>query len=87
MSKRNYKSIEVNNDIDLTIASEELGIVTDCHRLNVREKPMKDSSVVTIVNEHDELVINLNNSTDEWYAVRATSGAEGFCMKNFVTIQ
>lgn len=87
MSKRNYKSIEVNNDIDLAIASEEPGIVTDCHRLNVREKPMKDSSVVTIVNEYDELVINFNNSTDEWYAVRTTSGAEGFCMKKFVTIQ
>lgn len=65
---------------------EITGVVTDCLKLNVREKPDKDAEVVTIVNCLDKLNVYLDESTDDWYAVRTASGIDGFCMKKYISI-
>ena len=64
-----------------------IGVVTDCLKLNIRKEPDKDSDVVVIVTCLDELKIDLNNSTDDWYAVCTVAGIEGFCMKKFVAVK
>lgn len=97
MSNRNYEntvvddSAEIVEDTPVTETVEEVaevfGVVTDCLRLNIREKPAKDSAVVTIVTCLDELKIDPDNSTDDWYAVCTASGVEGFCMKKFVAVR
>lgn len=97
MSNRNYEnpvvddSAEIVEDTPVTETVEEVaevfGVVTDCLRLNIREEPTKDSAVVTIVTCLDELKIDPDNSTDEWYAVCTASGVEGFCMKKFVAVR
>lgn len=97
MSNRNYEnpvvddSAEIIEDTPVTETVEEVaevfGVVTDCLRLNIREEPTKDSAVVTIVTCLDELKIDPDNSTDEWYAVCTASGVEGFCMKKFVAVR
>lgn len=97
MSNRNYEnpvvddSAEIVEDTPVTETVEEVaevfGVVTDCLRLNIREKPTKDSTVVTIVTCLDELKIDPDNSTDDWYAVCTASGVEGFCMKKFVAVR
>lgn len=55
-------------------------------KLNVRIAPVFDAEVVTIVKENTELEIGLDESTDEFYKVYLANGVEGFCMKEFVTI-
>lgn len=68
-------------------ARNAIGVVTDCLKLNIREKPSKGSRVVAIVTCLDELEISMGDSNDEWYAVCTAAGIEGFCMKKFVAIR
>ena len=55
-------------------ARNVIGVVTDCLKLNIREKPSMDSKVVTVVTCLDE-------------AVCTAAGIEGFCMKKFVAVR
>lgn len=64
-----------------------VGVVTDCLKLNIRKEPSKDSEVAAIVTCLDELMIDLDASTDDWYAVYTAAGIEGFCMKKFVAVR
>lgn len=68
-------------------ARNVIGVVTDCLKLNIREKPTKDSRVVTVVTCLDELEIDMGDSNDDWYAVCTATGIEGFCMKKFVAVR
>ena len=61
-------------------ARNVIGVVTDCLKLNIREKPTKDSRVVTVE-------IDMGDSNDDWYAVCTAAGIEGFCMKKFVAVR
>ena len=99
MFNRNYENpvvddsaeIVEDNHVTKTEMMEEVaevfGVVTGCQRLNIRAEPTKESVVVTIVTCLDELKIDPDNSTDEWYAVCTASGVEGFCMKKFVSVR
>lgn len=84
-------SVEITKDtrveeIEETV-EEIIGVVTDCLRLNIRKEPNKDSDVVVIVACLDELKIDPDASTDDWYAVCTVTGIEGFCMKKFVAVR
>lgn len=68
-------------------ARNVIGVVTDCLKLNIREKPTKDSRVVTVVTCLDELEIDMGDSNDDWYTVCTATGIEGFCMKKFVAVR
>ena len=57
-------------------ARNVIGVITDCLKLNIREKPTKDSRVVTVVTCLDELEIDMGDSNDDWYAVCMTNGIE-----------
>lgn len=68
-------------------ARNVIGVVTDCLKLNIREKPTKDSRVVTVVTCLDELGIDMGDSNDDWYAVCTATGIEGFCMKKYIAVR
>ena len=72
---------------NIDAARNVIGVVTDCLKLNIREKPSKDSRVVTVVTCLDELEIDMGDSNDDWYAVCTATGIEGFCMKKFVAVR
>lgn len=83
------------NDAEIRMAEEvaveappkpKAGVVTDCLKLNVREKPDKDSGIVCEITASTELVIYENESTEEFYKICTYSGIEGYCMKKFITI-
>ena len=65
---------------------EIVGFVSNCAKLNIRNKPSLDAKIVQVVNVKDHLAINLDKSTDEWFHVVTDIGTEGFCMKKFVTM-
>jgi hypothetical protein len=65
----------------------KMGFVTNCKKLNIREEPKIDSAIVCEVDYQTELMIDENESTEEFYKVFTAAGIEGFCMKKFITIQ
>lgn len=76
-------------DLTGSVESTEptFGVVTNCMMLYIRSKPNKDAEVVCSVKALTELMIDLNNSTDEWFKVYNVEGVEGFCMKKYVAIK
>lgn len=63
------------------------GIVANCSRLNVRKKPHRDSSVLTVIEEDDTVEITMYKSTNSWYYVKTELGVEGYCMKDYVVLE
>lgn len=65
----------------------KMGFVTNCKKLNIREEPRTDATIVCEVDYQTELMIDENESTEEFYKIFTAAGIEGFCMKKFITIQ
>ena len=82
MSTKRYE----NNNTD-SKTEKVIGVVTDCLKLNIRQRPYKDSEVVAIAVCLDELSIDIEASTNDWYAVCTVADIEGFCMKKFVAVR
>ena len=71
---------EVVND------NTEIGVV-DCKcKLNIRVAPYADADVVKEIAKGAEVMVYLDESTDDFYKVCTESGVEGFCMKKFINI-
>lgn len=62
------------------------GLVTNCVKLNIRKEANKEADVVCVVDALTKLIIDPNNSTDEWFSVCTETGVAGFCMRDFVTV-
>ena len=60
------------------------GMVIGCGKLNVRKEPKADAAIVCAIAGNTELVINVNDSTEDFYKICTASGIEGFCMKKFI---
>lgn len=63
-----------------------IGKVVMCKKLNVRKAPNANSSVVCVVDANTELMIDMTESTNEWYSVYTSAGLSGFCMRKFVAV-
>lgn len=68
----------------VSLATSIIGTVTNCSKLNVREKPNTDADVLTVLNYDSEIKIDPARSTNEWLKIVTTSGVEGYCMRKFV---
>jgi uncharacterized protein YgiM (DUF1202 family) len=73
-------SSEKNQDVDI-------GVVTDCVRLNIRKEPKVGSQIIGKIDRQTELMIEGKASTDDFYKVCTAAGIEGFCMKKFIAIR
>lgn len=62
------------------------GFVSGCNRLNVRKEPQTNAPVVCVIDSDSTVIIDEDESTDSFYKVYTETGAEGYCMKNFITI-
>ena len=69
-------------------AKETVGVVNDsCTALNVRKEPSLEAEIICSINSGSKLVVDEAGSTDEWVKVCTETGAEGFCMKEYVTVE
>lgn len=66
--------------------ADTVGVVSGCHRLNVRNRPSTNAAIVTMVNEGDELVLE-PCASDEFHKVTLANGVVGYCMKKFITVK
>ena len=77
------RSTENGNEVSATT----FGVTHNCTTLNVRESADKDSESLCVVKSGTKLMVDLSKSTDDWYHVYTPEGAEGFCMKKFVSLK
>ena len=61
------------------------GVVTNCLRLRLRKEP--NGTIISWLDAGDEVLVDTVQSTDEWYKVYTKDDLDGFCMKEFITIQ
>jgi hypothetical protein len=81
------EEVETTSEPEAQESELVLGVVTNCVRLNIREKPNISAPIIAKVNALSELMIDLAASNEEWYSVCTEVGIEGFCMKKFVAIK
>ena len=60
------------------------GVVANCAKLNVRSKPGIDGDVVATLSVNEEVNIDVDESTNEWFKISTTAGVKGYCMRKFV---
>lgn len=65
---------------------EIAGIVTNCVRLNVRKEPYFDADILCTIDVSTNLIIDEEESTDEFYKICTSAGIEGYCVKTYITI-
>lgn len=69
------------------------GVVVNCDKLNVREKPSKDAKVLQVLNKNDEIKINLYHEGEpvpsdlSFYKVITSAGVEGYCVINYIKLK
>lgn len=76
-----------NADVEEKTDEIKIGIVANCNRLNIRKEPNASAEIVCEVVCKAELMVDEKESTDEFYKVCTATGMNGFCMKNFITVQ
>lgn len=62
-----------------------IGVVTDCLKLIVREKPDLDSKILCSVKALSEVMIETDDTPSDWCHIYTESGIEGFCLKKYIT--
>jgi len=60
------------------------GTVSGCDKLNLRAEP--NGEIVCTMAEGSKVLIDPDQSDDTWLFVYTESGAEGYCMKKYVTM-
>lgn len=67
--------------------TETWGIVCNCKKLNVRERPTKKAKVLRILNSDEVVLIDtLEARMKGWYKVTVEDGIVGYCMEDFIKI-
>ena len=64
----------------------DFGIVTDCLYLNVRKRPDINADVAVVIDALTQVVVDLDASTEDFYKVSTSDGAEGFCMRKYIAL-
>ena len=80
------QSVEVEQESKIEEPKPITGVVTDCLKLNVRERPYPTAAILGVITASTELMINEEESTADFYKICTSAGLEGYCMKKFVTI-
>jgi uncharacterized protein YgiM (DUF1202 family) len=61
--------------------------VSNCLRLHIHSEPSLDSEIVCKVRYLTEVEIDPDNSTEDFYKIYTAIGAEGFCLKDHITLK
>lgn len=64
-----------------------VGIVTDCKKLRVRNYPELEANIICEIEVNSKVMIDENESTEEFYKVCTETGIDGYCMKRFIKVE
>lgn len=77
---------KIKEDENIDEPTISIGKVANCKKLNVRMEPLKNAAVATVIECGETVLIVEEESTDDFYAVQVAD-VEGFCMKEFITVE
>ena len=80
------EEIVVENTTESVEPSTVLGVVTECVKLRVRSTPEIADNVLAEIILASEVLVDLKESTDEFYKITTEAGVEGYCMKQYINI-
>lgn len=83
MEESNEEQIDTQDEVEETV----LGIINNCTKLYIREESSKESKPLGILEEGTEIIIDLDNSTEDFYKITTYNGIEGYCVKDYVKIK
>lgn len=81
---------ELQNGVEEAVAEPEEktvevhGKVVDCQKLNVRMEPYADAEIICTIDCGTEVVVDEQESTEDFYKIYTAAGIEGYCMKRFI---
>jgi len=61
------------------------GVIRNCKLLNIRKQSSLDSDILGVLNTESEFVINVKQSTNDFYKINY-KGIDGYCLKKFVKL-
>lgn len=61
--------------------------VANCLKLHIHTEPNLESEIVCKMRYLTEVLIDEENSTEDFYKVYTAIGAEGFCLKDHITLR
>lgn len=64
-----------------------VGVVTDCLKLNVRKEPSADAEVPVIIDALSKVMVDMAESTNDFFKVVTETGIEGFCMRKYIALK
>ena len=73
---------ETENGDDIRMA-----FVHNCVKLNVRENPDPNASVVMTINAGDEVMVYGSDKSGNYYSICTESGVEGYCIKDYLKMK
>lgn len=79
-----YDVVEVEETVaetDFDATAVTIGTVVNCEKLNIRAEAKADAKIIGTFFKGQEVEIDLNTSTDEFYDV-----VIGFCMKKYIEL-
>ena len=62
----------------------DLGVVSGCDKLRVRNEPRFGNNVVCEIGKGTKVMIDRSQSTFDYYKIYTESGIEGFCSKTYI---
>lgn len=62
------------------------GVIANCLRCHIYTEPSTESRIVTSLSALADILVNDDESTDEFYKVVTESSAEGYCEKKYVAL-
>lgn len=74
---------EVTNE-DRLVELDLVGVVHNCSKLNVREKPSKRVNVLEVLASSQEVIVCGNQLSNGWVKVKTNNGNVGYCMADFI---
>lgn len=94
MSKKDYTKFSKWQEPEIEVEQVErepepqkLGIVINCNNLNIRKHPDLNSDIICAIKRSTEVMIDDNESTEDFYKICTVSGIEGFCMKQYIEVR
>lgn len=79
------KDDEVNSDKE-TLNKKKCGVVIGCENLNIRSEANTNSKILSVIKVDSEVSIDDKGSTEKFYKVCTSSGVEGYCMRQYISI-
>lgn len=65
---------------------DKIGEVSGCGKLRMRKNPNSESDVVCEIKAGTKVLIDEEGSTDKYYKVYTEAGTEGYCLKEYITV-